>query len=210
LPPCRHSANIALPRGLAGVQKSMSMTTYTSLYLAPRAPLSAPELSLVRQVLRDLEVIGRALQQGVYSAGDGFSRHVVYAGCSPHLVLEPPADGGLAFCHVALHGPYPAPRLVTGPNTVKPRCPACRTRFADWQVRLADWRAGEPALCAGCGRAWAAHELDWRGQAVSGRVLLELRNVFPGEATPSDRLLHALEGATGEGWGYAWAGYLSD
>ncbi len=188
----------------------MTVKQHTSLFLAPLAPMSVPDLHGVRQVLHELELAGRRLGRDVYAAGAGFSRHVVYAGCSPHLVLEPPGDGSQAFCHVALHGPYPVPRLVTGPNTVKPRCPACRARFADWQARLAEWRAGSAALCSGCGRTWAVHDLDWRGHAVSGRVLLEMRNVFPGEATPSDRLLHALAQQTGEDWGYAWAGYLLD
>ena len=111
---------------------------------------------------------------------------------------------------MALHGPFELPRLVTGPNTVKPRCPGCRGRFDDWRDRLPGWQSGEPAICTGCGGSWPAWALDWREHAIGGRVLVELRNVFPGEAIPSDLLLRRLKEATAIRWRYAWAAYLDD
>ena len=181
----------------------------TSLYLAPRDPDAAPSRATLLGVLTELQVSAAALDEARFSAGDGFSRHVVFAGCAPHLVFEPPSDGSLSFCHVALHGPFDRPRLVTGPNTAKPRCPHCRARFDDWRSRLSSWQDSDPgAHCTGCGRDWAPARLDWRGHAIAGRVLIELRNVFPGEASPSDLLLQRLEQATAQPWHYAWAAYL--
>lgn len=183
----------------------------SSLFLAPAEPESTPGLDEVREVLRDLGVIADDLAPGVYAAGEGFSRHVVYAGCSPYLAMTPPEKGSLQFCHVALHGPYAMPRLVTGANTVKPRCPGCRARFDDWREHLKAWQTGAAeAICRTCGSRWRPYRLDWRNHAISGRVLVELRNVFPGEASPSDRLLDRLQERTGRPWHYAWAGYLSD
>ena len=185
------------------------MSTLTSLFLAPADVQATAPRDRVIAVLRELAIIGDRLGPATFGAADGFSRHVVYAGCSPHLVMQPPADGSRQFCHVAVHGPFDRPRLVTGPNTVKPRCPACRTRLDDWRDSLPDWQAGDAeADCPGCGRSWPAYRLDWRGHAIAGRLLIELRNVFPGEATPSDVLLHALQQATGNAWRYAWAAYL--
>ncbi|MCB1798529.1 MAG: hypothetical protein KDI67_06570 [Gammaproteobacteria bacterium] len=183
----------------------------SSLYLAPDDPQSAPDLDGPTVVLQDLGLIGRPLAPKIYSAGEGFSRHVIYAGCSPFLAMQPSHDGSLQFCHVALHGPYAQPRLVTGPGTARPRCPTCRARLTDWREQLEQWQAGTTRpLCPGCGRSWSAHELDWRAHAISGRVLIELRNVFPGEASPSDLLLQRLEGQTGTPWRYAWAPYLNE
>ena len=184
------------------------MNQPTSLYLAPRDANCAPPRETVIQALADLEIIGEPLDTERYAAGAGFTRHVVFAGCSPHLIMQPPADGSLRFCHVAVHGPYAAPRLVTGPNTVKPRCPHCRARFDDWRQRLATWQGGhERARCAACGSESLPTALDWRDHAVAGRLLVELRNVFPGEATPSDRLMHELAQCTATAWRYAWAAY---
>ena len=185
------------------------MSTLTSLFLAPADAQTSVPRDLAIAVLRRLDIIGDEIGTDSFSAADGFSRHVVYAGCSPYLVMQPPTDGSRQFCHVAVHGPFDRPRLVTGPNTVKPRCPACRTRFDDWRAALSAWQAGETqADCPGCARRWPAYRLDWRGHAIAGRLLIELRNVYPGEASPSDGLLHALQKATGTAWRYAWAGYL--
>lgn len=180
-----------------------------SLYLSPADPHALPAMPDVLATLARLEITAQPLaeQPATFTAGDGFARHVVYAGCSPHLLMQPPADGSLAFCHVALHGPFAHPVLVTGANTVKPRCPDCRARFDDWRERLPHWQAGsEAAVCPDCGATREAVALDWRGHAAAGRVLVELRNVFPGEATPSDLLIQQLQAATGMAWRHAWAG----
>jgi hypothetical protein len=180
----------------------------TSLFLAPADTHAAPDTATLVVLLRELDIVADPLDRSTFLAGDGFAQHVVFAGCSPHLAMQPVAEGDPAFCHVAVHGPYPVPRLVTGPNTVKPRCPKCRGRFADWQRQLSAWTAGDPAVCDACGYAAPATLLDWRQHAAAGRVLLEMRNVFPGEASPSDRLIQRLEQTSGQPWRYAWAGML--
>ena len=90
----------------------------SSLYLAPDDPQSAPTSMARRFVLHELGLIGRPLAPKTYSAGEGFQTDVIYAGCSPSWRMQPSHDGSLQFCHVALHGPYAQPRLVTGPGTV--------------------------------------------------------------------------------------------
>lgn len=184
------------------------MGTLTSLYLAPCDLAAAPTYDSVLAVLQTLQVVASEIGQRTFAAGVGFSQHVIFAGCSPLLVMRPPQDGGLAFCHVAIHGPLPKPALITGPNSVAPRCPACRTRFGTWHDDLDAWQenAGS-AICPGCHRRWSAEQLDWRQHAIAGRTLIELRNVFPGEASPSDTLLAACKDATTSDWTYAWAGY---
>lgn len=199
------------PANLPGMSRSANigpMSQLTSLYLAPASPDSAPDKHAVGQVLSDLDIIADPLGPAIYTAGVGFSRHVIYAGCSPFLVMQPPEDGSRQFCHVVLHGPYVQPQLITGPNTVKPRCPVCRERFNNWREQLTDWQiASQSAHCDACGGNFPPSNLDWRGHAVSGRILIELRNVFPGEASPSDLLMQRLEEQTGEAWQYAWAAY---
>ena len=96
-------------------------------------------------------------------------------------------------------------------HSVSPRCPFCRHRYSDWQVRF-EAQANNPATseCPGCGARNEACALDWRQRAACGRVLVELRNVFPGEAVPSDTLIASMNRATGLNWVYAWSDYLID
>lgn len=182
----------------------------TSLYLAPIAARSAPQREAIERVLSQLEIVGARISHSTFLAGTAFARHVIYAGCSPHLIMQPPADGSLQFCHVVVHGPFSQPRLITGPNTVKPRCPACRARFDDWKRNLEKWTVANATVpCGQCGAINSVADLDWRQHAIVARVLVELRNVFPGEASPGDALMTRLEQATGEPWRYAWAGLLA-
>ena len=177
-----------------------------SLYLSPKAPTDTPEPQAVSTCLSALHLRGPLLIEApdkrVFSAGEGFARHVIYAGCSPHLRFEPAAPHDRDYCHLALLGPYPTPVLITGENTVKPRCPRCRARLAGWQALV----HAQQTTCPECGNQAAPWELDWRQHAAVGRFFIELRNVFPGEASPSDLLLASLREQTGKDWGYAWAG----
>ena len=179
-----------------------------SLYLTPTSPGDVCDLESPAQALAALQVTAKPIATGkqcrVYCAGDGFARHVVFAGCSPHLRFEPRDAHDRHYCHVALHGPFAPPRIITGQNTVKPRCPHCRARLADWRKRLD--RAA--AACTACGILVTAASLDWRQHAAVGRALVELRNVFPGEASPSDQLLHTLAEHTGFSWRHAWSTLL--
>lgn len=187
------------------------MPVPSSLFLAAADPAAVPDRAAVLAVLRELAVIAEPLSETRFAAGPGFARHIVFAGCSPYLVTTPPADGSRDFCHVAVHGPYPHPRLLTGPNTVKPRCPACRGRFDDWRGRLADWSApGADLTCPHCAWRSGPERLDWRGHAIAARFLIEVAHVFPGEAAPDDRLLARLHEASGLAWTHAWAASLAD
>jgi len=179
-----------------------------SLYLAPVDPDHAPTSPPILEVLRRLAVIGEPLNAGSYLAGAGFARHIVFAGCSPHLVLTPPEDGSQAFSHVAVHGPFESRCLVIGAHAVKPRCPHCRRRITGWRERVGSPAAWQDWRCTDCGRLLVPCELDWRQHAVCGRLLIELRNVFPGEAAPSDTLLRELQVATDVDWQYGWAAYF--
>ena len=182
----------------------------TSLFLVPADAAAGPDSGPVIAVLEELGIIAEPLAGTAgarrFAAGPGFARHIVFAGCSPYLVTTPPAEGSLDFSHVVVHGPWELPRLCTGPNTVKPRCPACRARFPDWRDQLQDWLLpGASAACPACAAVFPVQQLDWRGHAVSGRMLVEFTRVFAGEAAPDDRLVAALRQTTGLDWNYGWA-----
>lgn len=180
-----------------------------SLYLSPKDINASPDNpEALITILQELEIIGPAINdEAEFAAGEGFPRHVVFAGCSPYLRFEPETPEDKHYCHVALHGPFKSAVLVTGENTVKPRCPHCRKRFSDWKEQLEHWQTdGAIAHCHSCNTDTPAIAIDWRQHAAAGRYLIELRNVFPGEASPSDNLIAALKKATGLDWQYAWAG----
>ncbi len=177
-----------------------------SLYLSPLDPEKQPDLPSIARCLSALQISGPLLSEApgkrVYAAGPGFARHVIYAGCSPHLRFEPEGPHDRDFCHLALLGPYSHPEVITGENTVTPRCPGCRKRLSNWQN---DLHTGK-LPCPNCGLVSDAWAVDWRQHAATGCLFIEMRNVFPGEASPNDQLMKALKEASGIPWGYSWAG----
>lgn len=179
-----------------------------SLFLFPEDPFLLPAAyGQLPALLQKLEFAGSRLDQSSFLVGKAFPAHITFAGCSPHLQLEPPGDGGRNFSHITLHGPFDRVRLFTTENRSRPRCPHCRERMADWKQRLPQWLE-DPSLswrCSGCGRTVAAAELDWRQYAAAGRLLLEIHHVFPGEAVPGDTLMKAIENSSGCNWRYGWA-----
>jgi hypothetical protein len=196
--------NTSCRTGLCYTARPMS----GSLYLFPKDPWSTPPATaLVLTTLRELTLVDQMHGQNSWLAGNGLLRHITFAGCSPHLEFTPPADGGNDFCHLSLLGPFELPRLFTGPNTLNPRCPACKSRVPDWRPLAETFRRDpcEPWHCPACGAEQGIDSLRWRHHAACGRLLVEIHSVFPAEGMPSDELLEALEQASGMPWDYGWA-----
>ncbi len=182
----------------------------SSLFIQPAdAQPEPPPREVVERVLRRRGVIGEPLDRRRFAAGDGLLAEIGFTGCSVAVKLEPAADDDQDYCHLVMLGPYPQTQPFTGENTVKPRCPECGERLIDWQRLIEDWQGEgtEPSWsCPRCRSRTRASRLRWRRHAAFGRLLIEIRHVFPAEAVPHDALLEALEKATGVAWDYAWAG----
>lgn len=181
----------------------------SSLFIQPADPRAEPpSRAAIARVLQQLGVIGEALAAQRFRAGPGLLEQIGFTGCSVAVKFAPDTPADLDYCHVVLLGPYPVARPFTGENTVKPRCPGCGTRLNDWAELIADWRrhGSEPDwTCPRCRTRTPAGDLRWRRHAAFGRLLIEVRHVFPAEAAPHDALLHALGEATARDWDYAWA-----
>ena len=179
----------------------------TSLFLYPLPPLDAsPDMAAAVTALRQAGFLGKCLDEDRYAVGEGFFNYLTFAGCSPHLRLEPVEDGDWQFCHVQLHADE-SPRLRMAPQRGRPRCPACRGNLPGWKDHLVEWKqdGGRTVHCPSCGKKMAVAELDWRQYGLASRCSLEIHQVYPGEALPQDSLLGRLAEATGRMWTYAWA-----
>ena len=185
-----------------------------SLYLFPCDIHAAPpDVEKLRDFLLASGFIGDTLSTDTFLGGTNLLAQVIFAGCSPHLAFTPPDDGSVDFCHIAIHGPYRRPRMITGPHTQRPRCPNCQRRARDWRALQTVWHTTEqlaPFTCPNCAVASAIDQWRWRRHSVFGRLLIAVRGVFPGEAVPSDTLVLELNRATGTEWDYGWAATVSD
>lgn len=121
----------------------------------------------------------------------------------PHLVFEPPEDGSDRYCHVILHQ-HQQVRLYTGQQTAPPRCPSCRHRIADWKTDADNWlkQPDQSWNCPACDACHSPATLDWRQSVGASQILVEIKNIFPGEAVPVDSLMNTLKALSGEKWRY--------
>ena len=185
-----------------------------SLYIYPRNHRTTPPsvVSLTR-ILRQSGFIGDAIGDNTYLSGSEFLKYITFAGCSPQLTFTPPKDGTDDFCHVAVHGPYRKPRMITGPHTQRPRCPHCSHRISDWHVLEAAWRSSGTAArftCPACTMVNAVDHWCWRRYALFGRLMVAVRSVFPNEGVPNDAFLNLLDNDTNVEWDYGWAATIAD
>ncbi len=158
-------------------------------------------------VLRDIGLIGApwgAAAAGRYLIGEHFLQLVTFMGCAPAIELAPPDDGG-AFCHVRVRV-FEAPRLFVDATGFNPRCPACGRRSPQWKTALPAWEKApeSPVSCPLCGVAAAAGELDFRHTAALACTFVEIHDIHPREALPTDALFTALEQAGGGRWNHAY------
>jgi hypothetical protein len=172
-----------------------------SLTLHPKDPNTSPATAaeLVR-LLDSIGLLGAPLDPGnaVFRVGDRFLQLISFLGCSPYLRLEPPEDGSDNFCHILVRGPFDRPRLLYGEGTRAPRCPACGAALTGWRAQAGSQVIG----CSACGAKHPPDRITWGKHAGHGRLFVEIRNIFPGEAVPVDELLSRLGELDCGEWGY--------
>jgi len=180
--------------------------TAGSLFLHPSDALADCPTARVIEVLRGVGLAGDALpnRSNAFLAGPRFLDLITFMGCSPYVEMEPPADGGTAFCHLRVHA-WPTPRLLTGDNTRPPRCPSCRKPFDRTVETIAALAADDLQTllrCPYCEKQTPLNGLRWRQDGGLGKLFVEVHNVFPGEAVPVATLLRKLAAACGGAWEY--------
>jgi hypothetical protein len=172
--------------------------------LVLQAPLGSapPQRDALLSRLGDSGLIGDpyAPVPDAWLAGPGFLQQISFLGCSPHLRLEPPAEGGSDFCHVRLRGPYRPARLLSAGSSRPPRCPACGSGVKSWRPMEAAWSVGRcdsRVTCENCGERAGPERLHWRRSAGFGTLFVEIWGVYPEEAIPQQSLLQLLGGNEG-------------
>lgn len=177
------------------------------LLLAPFPTGGKTEIQPLLNHLRQVGLLGPPLEglgNNAFQIGEAFLQLVTFMGCSPHIEVAPPPQGG-PFCYLRIDGPWPKPLLRHGHNTQAPRCVHCRARIIDWQRMLPEWLA-EPEhssiICPRCSNRQSPLDLGWRRQAGFGWLFIVIEDIFPGEAIPVPALLSGLAQVTNNPWQY--------
>lgn len=176
-----------------------------SLVLHPLDCNEQPDLKLLTDILQNLKFIESPLDgtPDSYLVGDYFLQLIIFLGCSPSVELAP-SEEGKSFCHVGFIQPENPPQLIISKHTNNPRCPSCRKEMADTKNIIEQWQKDKSVQwsCSGCDFNGATKNLNWRHSAGVASFFIEVNNIFPNEAVPSDELMSALQEATNGEWRY--------
>lgn len=158
----------------------------------------------VVSALERIGLVGKPVQEepDAWFAGEEFLSLVTFLGCAPHIDLVPEDAAQLEkgrFCHVRWQSVSGSPQFRRAPGQLRPRCRQCRKPVPGWEQMVESWQAGEEAdsECENCGAALTPAALNWRQSAAFGSWFLEIWDIHPQVAVPSDAMMAALEEATG-------------
>jgi hypothetical protein len=158
------------------------------------------EAELLADALKDTGLIGEPLvkDKELFLTGGRFLQLISFVGCSTNVCLTPKLGDSENFCNIAVTGPLRQPTLIWDRNRRPPRCPACKTPMTNWQEQV---HLGK-LKCSKCSKELQLQEISWGRQAGYGRVFIEISNIFPGEARPTQILLVELSRTTDTEWNY--------
>lgn len=190
----------------------MSGSPIYRMILFPCEAHYAPESwAILAGALQETEIIGSSFgehQDYRFLVGDKFLQYVTFLGCSPHIELQPPADGSLNFCHFQFSQFKQNPIFRHASNNVFARCPQCGKRIATWQHPVSQWRENPQCFmfaCEKCHAEISLYQLSWRHTAAVARVFIDIFSIYPQEAIPTDQFMRVMQNATGEKWDYFYA-----
>ena len=184
-------------------QPDLTMPQY-KLVLYPAVPeFTQLDSDVIITALKKCGLISAVMHENTFLPGDTFIELLSFLGCSPNIVLKP-SDGD-HFCHVRIKPVLADVHCLGHIATAIPRCPRCKHKLADWQ-QTPDWQLGATACtCPACHINTAMQNLDWKQACAYGRMAIDILNIHPFEAVPSESLLTILQTVTNVEWNYCYA-----
>lgn len=174
------------------------------LMLYPVLPTgSKPETGIIISVLKDCGLISGEKIHDHYLAGKSFLELLTFLGCAPNICLTP--QESVKYCHIVIRPVQPVSHCLGYTATATPRCPNCKNKIPHWKQIQNHEQGATVCVCRHCQATTAMQDLNWKQECAYGCMAIEIINIHPFEAVPSENLLQALHDATGTGWNYSYA-----
>jgi len=161
----------------------------------------------IKQGLYQARFIGKSIssENESYLVGDNFLQLITFLGCSPHIEIVPEEENNDSYCRIVLSELNNKIHFRFLARDVIARCPKCRKKLDSWSDWLNQWKESSSAVfvkCEHCDSRLSLFDLNWRHSAAFARCFIDIWNIYPQEAIPTEELLSILFEATGEEWDY--------
>jgi hypothetical protein len=133
------------------------------------------------------------------------SHTVIVMGDTPNGLQEVDRVDSREVCHLHLSDVSQEPEFRGVANTLPPLCPSCHYEPEEPFEIVGKWYENKASflwVCPNCTASSALNKMNWRRSAGIARYTLDIWEVWQGEATPSEALLHHLNSITGTEWTY--------
>jgi hypothetical protein len=182
------------------------MPHYNLLLYPVTALLTAPQTDVIAAALQQCGLISSESSTVNYPAGNRLLELLSFLGCAPNINLTP--EQGDNFCHVLISPWKSGTHYLGHVNNALPRCPQCKATLPQWQDRI-NWQLGNtPCHCSNCNTHSTMLHLNWKQQGAYSCMAVEIINIHPFEAAPSEELLNVLQTVTNVEWSYCYTSTL--
>jgi len=125
--------------------------------------------------------------------GSKLMDYITFLGCSPAL-QRGEIESGINIHHFnQLTG-------VGGKSIQTIRYPGCKHPVHEPENLVTSYPEVEKWKCPMCGNEGKTEQIQWRKSAGFSTIFIEISQIFPKEAVPSDKLLNALHKFTNLHW----------
>ena len=166
-----------------------------SLFLYAESTTTAPSYSAAELIdyLTELEFISSSVDSTNLQPGNKLMDFITFLGCSPSLKV------GEVESTIRIH--YFKQITGLGGEAIETiRYPTCKHPVDDPVLLLKSFPETSNWQCPVCGLEHKTNTINWRKSAGFSHVFIEVSQIFPKEAVPSDKLLGALQTFTNINW----------
>ncbi len=131
--------------------------------------------------------------QSSYIAGDQLMDYITFLGCSPSLKLGE-FNSTINFYH------FDKVTGMGGSSIETIKYPGCKHSVKQPASLVSDISKQPNWLCPVCGQQGKIKDINWRKSAGFSNIFIEISQIFPKEAIPSDKLTGILEEISKTKW----------
>lgn len=136
-------------------------------------------------------------QNKQYVPSTSFMSLITFLGCSPNLNHDIETKISINLTHKK--------QALGGDSIVKLSCPNCQQKITDPTTLLKNYQTSPNWLSSCCKNKIALEEINWRKSAGFSHTFIQISNIFPKEAIPSDDFMLLLFQFSQSHWNYFYS-----
>lgn len=134
---------------------------------------------------------------GIFTPADQFMNLITFLGCSPNIKLE-----SKTFILTQVNTQLTAYGGDSIENIV---CPKCKTKITNPFELISNFSEQKIWKSNCCHNTIEVQKINWRKSAAFSQAFIQINNIFPKEAIPSDQLLKQLSEFSQSSWNYFYS-----